>query len=113
VTCMDARFHPTSAFALGLGRTHIVRNAGGSAEDALRSIIISQQRLGTNELVLIKHTGCGTMTFTDEDIGRDLGRKCDMSFRTLPAGRLEEEVRRDVEFLWMLRGILVGGWVYD
>lgn len=57
LTCMDARIDPASAFGIELGDAHVIRNAGASAKDALRSIIISEQLLGTNEIVLAKHTG--------------------------------------------------------
>ena len=54
---MDARIDPAAAYGIDLGDAHVIRNAGGNARDALRSIIISQQLLGTAEIVLIKHTG--------------------------------------------------------
>ncbi len=57
LTCMDARIDPAAAFGIDLGDAHVIRNAGGSAKDALRSIIISQQLLGTKEVLVIKHTG--------------------------------------------------------
>lgn len=57
VACMDARLHPTSAVGVGLGDAHIIRNAGGSAKDAIRSLTISQQLLGTEQIVIVKHTG--------------------------------------------------------
>lgn len=57
---MDARIDPASAFGIDLGDAHVVRNAGASARDALRSLVISQQLLGTREIALVKHTGCGS-----------------------------------------------------
>ena len=57
VTCMDARIDPASAFGIALGDAHVIRNAGGSAKDSLRSIVISQQLLNTKEVVIVKHTG--------------------------------------------------------
>ena len=57
---MDARIDPTAAYGVNLGDAHVIRNAGGSARDALRSLVISEQLLGTKEILLIKHTGCGT-----------------------------------------------------
>ena len=59
VTCMDARIDPAAAYGINLGDAHVIRNAGGSARDALRSLVISEQLLGTKEILLIKHTGCG------------------------------------------------------
>lgn len=67
LTCMDARIDPAAAFGISLGDAHVVRNAGGSAREALRSIVISQQLLATKEVVVVKHTGCGMLTFKDED----------------------------------------------
>lgn len=55
VTCMDARIDPAAAFGIDLGDAHVIRNAGGNAKDALRSILISQHLLGTREIVLVKH----------------------------------------------------------
>jgi carbonic anhydrase len=57
VTCMDARIDPAAAFGIDLGDAHVIRNAGGSARDAIRSIVLSEQLLGTQEIVLVKHTG--------------------------------------------------------
>jgi carbonic anhydrase len=54
---MDARIDPAAAFGIDLGDAHVVRNAGGSARDSIRNIVISQQLLGTKEVVIIKHTG--------------------------------------------------------
>jgi carbonic anhydrase len=54
---MDARIDPAAAFGIDLGDAHVIRNAGGSARDAIRSIVISQQLLGTQEVLLVKHTG--------------------------------------------------------
>lgn len=54
---MDARIHPSKAFGLALGDAHVIRNAGGNAKDAIRSLVISQQLLGTKAIFLVKHTG--------------------------------------------------------
>jgi carbonic anhydrase len=67
VTCMDARIDPAAAFGINLGDAHVIRNAGGNAKDALRSILISEHLLGTREIILVKHTGCGMLTFTNTD----------------------------------------------
>lgn len=64
---MDARIDPAAAFGIDLGDAHVIRNAGGNARDSIRSLVISQQLLGTNEILLIKHTGCGMLTFKNED----------------------------------------------
>lgn len=57
VTCQDARLDPAKAFGISLGEAHVIRNAGGDAADAMRSLIISQQMLGTNAIFLVKHSG--------------------------------------------------------
>lgn len=124
VTCMDARIDPAAALGISLGDAHVVRNAGASAADALRSIIISQQLLGTREVVLIKHTGCGMLTFTTdvaravvrENLGGEAGEEV-ARLDFLPFADLEEAVRRDVAFLKGSRllsdEIVLSGWVYE
>ena len=65
VTCMDARLHPETFLGLGVGDAHVIRNAGGRVSgDAIRSLVISQRLLGTNEVVVIHHTDCGMLTFS-------------------------------------------------
>lgn len=78
VTCMDSRLHVAQALGLALGDAHILRNAGGRVtDDVLRSLVISQQQLGTREIVVLHHTDCGAQTFTNEafaaQLQRDLG----------------------------------------
>jgi carbonic anhydrase len=69
LACMDARLDPAKALGLEEGDAHVIRNAGGVAtEDAVRSLVISQRLLGTEEIVLIHHTGCGMETFTDDTV---------------------------------------------
>jgi carbonic anhydrase len=120
VTCMDARFMPSRVFGLGEGEAHIIRNAGGSARDALRSLVISQRLLGTSEVAIVKHTDCGMLRFSNEDlqakIKEDLGADAgDVDF--LPFASLEDAVREDVAFLKSspLIGddVVVRGFVYD
>jgi carbonic anhydrase len=68
VACMDARLDPSGLLGLKEGDAHVIRNAGGVVtEDAVRSLAISQRLLGTREIVLIHHTDCGMLTFTDDD----------------------------------------------
>ncbi|KAF7856858.1 hypothetical protein EAF04_009619 [Stromatinia cepivora] len=126
VTCMDARIDPSAAFGIALGDAHIIRNAGASARDALRSLVISRQLLGTNEIVLVKHTGCGMLTFKNEDaveiVKERLGEGAKKELEIFggdfqPFAGLEGEVRRDVEWL---RGVDVipekvdvSGWLYE
>src|SRR6185436_20894105 len=93
LTCMDARILPSKALGLQEGDAHVIRNAGGRARDALRSIIISQRLLGTRELAVIHHTDCGMLTFTNrdlrekvkDDLGSDTGE-----FDFLPFQDLDE-----------------------
>ena len=69
VACMDARVEPLSFLGLRLGDTHVIRNAGGRvSEDALRSLTISERLLGTEAILVIHHTDCGMLTFTNEQI---------------------------------------------
>jgi carbonic anhydrase len=78
VACMDARLNIYGALGLREGDAHVIRNAGGVVtDDAIRSLAISQRLLGTEEIVLIHHTGCGMLSFTDDsfraDVERDTG----------------------------------------
>jgi carbonic anhydrase len=67
LACMDARLNPYGLLGLAEGDVHVIRNAGGVATaDALRSLAISQRLLGTREIILIHHTDCGMLTFTDD-----------------------------------------------
>jgi carbonic anhydrase len=67
LACMDARIDVHAVLGLGEGEAHVIRNAGGVAtDDAVRSLAISQRLLGTTEIVLIHHTDCGMLTFTDD-----------------------------------------------
>lgn len=134
---------PAASLGIQEGDAHIIRNAGGSAKDALRSIIISQRLLGTREVAVFHHTGaftrlmfslselltisldCGMLTF-DNDHLRGLIKKADPSpevakevdsidFLTFP--KLEESVKDDVKFLednkLILNEAKISGWVYE
>jgi carbonic anhydrase len=69
LACMDARLDPAKALGLEEGDAHVIRNAGGVAsEDALRSLVISQRLLGTQEIILVHHTDCGMETFSDDAV---------------------------------------------
>jgi carbonic anhydrase len=73
LACMDARLNPYVILGLEEGDAHVIRNAGGVvSEDAIRSLAISQNLLGTEEIVLIHHTDCGMLTFTDEEFADKL-----------------------------------------
>jgi carbonic anhydrase len=73
LTCMDARIDPHRALGLDEGDAHVIRNAGGVAnDDAIRSLVVSQRKLGTREVVVILHTQCGMRTFDEDDFRREL-----------------------------------------
>ena len=119
VACMDARLDVEEALGLHTGDAHIIRNAGGIAtDDVIRSLIISQQLLGTDEIVVIGHTGCGLLD-VDEDALRDrlaaaTGGELDIAFESFRD--LEASVRGSVERLrahpW-LRPVPVHGLIFD
>ena len=119
VACMDARLDPARVLGLEEGDAHVIRNAGGRADDALRSLVISQQLLGTREVVVIHHTDCGMLTFTDDQLRKkvrdDLGAETDIAF--LAFSDLERSVREDVaeirESRVLLKDVPVTGFVYD
>ena len=76
VACMDARLIVSQILGLKAGDAHIIRNAGGIVtEDALRSLIISHELLGTQEFIIINHTDCGMLTFKDEDLRSKLQKQ--------------------------------------
>src|SRR6195256_1049900 len=69
LACMDARLDPARVLGLEEGDAHVFRNAGGVVtEDAIRSLTISQRLLGTEEIILIHHTDCGMLTFSDDQV---------------------------------------------
>ena len=73
LACMDARLVPTRVLGLEEGDAHVIRNAGGVVTDGdIRSLAISQRLLGTREIVLIHHTDCGMLTFTDDAFKKDI-----------------------------------------
>lgn len=73
VACMDARLPPLDALGLALGDAHVIRNAGGIVtDDVIRSLAISQRKLGTTEIVLVHHTDCGMTSFTDAEFAAEL-----------------------------------------
>lgn len=76
LACMDARLDPAKALGLIEGDAHVIRNAGGVAtDDALRSIVISQRLLGTEEIVLLHHTHCGMESFRDDDLKEEIRKE--------------------------------------
>src|SRR5215471_14960520 len=84
LACMDARLSIKDLLGLSTGEAHIIRNAGGIAtDDAIRSLIISHELLGTREFLVINHTDCGMLTFRDEDLQSKLREKYHQDARNL------------------------------
>jgi carbonic anhydrase len=76
LACMDARLNVYALLGLADGEAHVIRNAGGVVtDDAIRSLAISQRLLGTREIILIHHTDCGMLTFTDDDFKRSIAEE--------------------------------------
>ena len=77
IACMDARLNVYAILGLAEGEAHVIRNAGGVVtEDGIRSLAISQRLLGTREIILIHHTDCGMLTFTDDDFKASIQADC-------------------------------------
>jgi carbonic anhydrase len=99
VACMDARLNVYGALGLEEGDAHVIRNAGGVVtEDAIRSLAISQRLIGTTEIVLIHHTECGMLTFSDDEFKRaiqdEVGIKPEWAAEAFTD--LDEDVRQSV-----------------
>jgi carbonic anhydrase len=99
VACMDARLNVYAVLGLREGEAHVIRNAGGVVtEDEIRSLAISQRLLGTTEIILIHHTDCGMLTFTDDQFKRSIqdetGIKPDWAAEAFPD--LDEDVRQSI-----------------
>lgn len=99
VACMDARLDVYRILGLSDGEAHVIRNAGGViTDDEIRSLAISQRLLGTREIILIHHTDCGILTFTDDDFKRaiqnETGLKPEWAAEAFPD--LEEDVRQSL-----------------
>jgi len=99
VACMDARLQPNRILGLEEGEAHVIRNAGGViTDDEIRSLSISQRLLGTETVILMHHTDCGMLTFTDEDFRRSLQEEVGIK-PNWPAeafSDLEEDVRQSI-----------------
>jgi carbonic anhydrase len=119
LACMDARLDVREALGLRTGDAHFIRNAGGIAtDDAIRSVVVSQELLGTQEILVIGHTGCGLLG-ADEDAIRArlsdrVGEPVDLALGAFDS--LEDSVRGSVERLRthpLVRRVLVHGLVFD
>jgi carbonic anhydrase len=120
VTCMDARLDPARFLGLEEGDAHVIRNAGALVtEDTLRSLVISHWLLGTVEVVVVAHTDCGMLTFTNDQLRGRLEEETGASADGIdfhPFADLEESVRSSVETIRespFLRDVRVSGWIYD
>jgi carbonic anhydrase len=121
VTCMDARLDPAKCLGLEIGDAHVIRNAGGLAtDDAVRSLVISHWLLGTQEVLVVAHTDCGMLTFSNDDLRAKLREEADadasdVDFKPFP--NLEESVRESVRTLrespLLPDSFDVSGWIYD
>jgi carbonic anhydrase len=120
VACMDARLIPTRVLGLEEGDAHVIRNAGGVVtDDEIRSLSISQRLLGTDEIILIHHTDCGMLTFTDDEFKRsvqdDTGIKPEWAAEAF--SDLDEDVRQSIARIkaspFIPRKDAVRGFVYE
>lgn len=124
---MDARIDPAAAFGISLGDAHVIRNAGGSCRAALRDLVLSQQLLGTTEIMIIKHTGCGMLTFKNEEavgiVRKNLGNEAVWELGAflngdfMPFKDLETAIMEDIEWIraskMIPKQIEVSGWIYE
>jgi carbonic anhydrase len=120
LACMDARLNPYGLLGLSEGDAHVIRNAGGVVtEDEIRSLAISQHLLGTEEIILIHHTDCGMLTFSDEQFKQKLqqetGEAPDWDAHAF--SDLEADVRAQVETIkdspFIPRTESVRGFIYE
>jgi carbonic anhydrase len=119
LACMDARLTVEDALGLRTGDAHIIRNAGGLAtDDAIRSLVISQQLLGTEEVIVIEHTGCGMLTFRDDDVRQEIaqrtGTELDLAFHAFT--ELETNLRQQLDRIrnhpW-IKDVPIHGLIYE
>jgi carbonic anhydrase len=120
IACMDARLVPSRVLGLKEGDAHVIRNAGGVVtDDAIRSLAISQRLLGTQEIVLLHHTDCGMLTFSDDDFKRSIQEETGIKpeWAVEAFGDLEEDVRQSIARIHASPFIpnkdSVRGFVYD
>ena len=121
LVCMDARIDPAKALGLEEGDAHVIRNAGGRAsDDAIRSLIISNELLGTREFVVIHHTDCGMLTFTNDQLRDKLKDELGVDATAidfLPFSDVAQSVRDDLKTIrsspLLPDSIPVRGFFYD
>ena len=120
VACMDARLHPAKFLGLNEGDAHVIRNAGGViTDDEIRSLAISQRLLGTSEIILIHHTDCGMLTFTDDGFKASIEEETGLKPAWSPEafGDLDADVRQSIARIkaspFIPRKDSVRGFVFD
>jgi carbonic anhydrase len=120
VTCMDSRLDVFAALGLGEGEAHVLRNAGGViTDDVIRSLSISQRRLGTREVMLIHHSDCGMQTITDDGFRAELQEATGVApaFAIESFGDVDADVRQSIlrvrQSPFLAHNELVRGFVYD
>jgi carbonic anhydrase len=120
LACMDARIDPAKVLGLEEGDAHVIRNAGGVvSDDALRSLAISQNLLGTEVIVLIHHTDCGMLTFTDDELAAKLEQETGQrpEWRAHAFDDLEQNVKDSIDKIknnpFVPRTENVRGFVYE
>ena len=120
VACMDARLETGVLLGLQEGEAHVIRNAGGVvSEDVIRSLVISQRLLGTREIMLIHHTDCGMLTFTDADVKEAIQKETGIrpSFAMDAFSDLEDDVRQSIARIkaspFVLHKDAIRGFVYE
>lgn len=120
LTCMDSRIDVFALFGMKIGEVHVLRNAGGVVtDDVIRSLTISQRKLGTRDILLVQHAGCGLATFTDDEFSEELAREVGMrpSWRTHAFRDPAVSVRRDLAQLrhdpFLMPETRVRGFVLD
>jgi carbonic anhydrase len=120
VACMDARLDVHKILGLQEGEAHVIRNAGGEVtDDAIRSLLISQRFLGTEEVVLIHHTGCGMLTFTDDEVKAKIQSETGIrpSFALEAFTDLDGDVRQSIARIkaspFISKKDKIRGFVYD
>ncbi|HVB77948.1 MAG TPA: carbonic anhydrase [Candidatus Nitrosotalea sp.] len=120
LACMDARLDVHKVLGLEEGEAHVIRNAGGTAtDDAIRSLIISQRLLGTNEIILIHHTDCGMVSFTDDELSSQIEAEAGVRppFALRAFTDVESDLRQSISRIlnspFIPRKTDVRGFVYD
>lgn len=120
LACMDARTDVYRVLGINEGESHVIRNAGGVAtDDAIRSLAISQRLLGTREIILIHHTDCGMLTFTDDDFKRSIqeetGVKPPWAAESFPdiAEDVRQSLRRIENSPFVTKHVSLRGFIFD